>query len=67
MDLLRGHTEEAGDWDVVKQAAMELVWACVKPKMHSLNKGGYTTTGPRDAVFIKLQKPARKIGLSAVD
>ena len=64
VDLLRGYTEETSGWDVVRQAATELVWACVKPKMHSVNRGGYTTAGPRDAVFIKLKKPERNTGLS---
>ena len=55
--------EENSDWHVIKQAATELVWACVRPNMHSMNKGGYTTAGPRDALFIKLQKPQTETGL----
>ena len=67
VDLLREHTEETSDWDVVRQAARELVRACVKRNMESVNKGGYTTAGPRDAVYVKLQKPERKMGLPPVD
>ena len=67
VDLLRGYAEETSNWNVVRQAATELVWACVRPNMHIMNKGGYTTTGPRDALFIKLQKPQTETGLPAAN
>lgn len=64
VELRAGFTDEVCSWAAVRDAAVELNWACVNTFTFPVKVGGWTTVGRLDRIRVRVGFPGMGVGSS---